>query len=226
MPDRIDSRIVLASRSPRRRELLERIVPPASIRICPPRIAEEAGFEGLHDLPAIEARSLEIARAKAADVEGQLAGEAARGGEPSSIIVAADTEIVVTDRSGTLHVLGQPPEDDTWPAVVRRWFNDYYAGRTHLALTGLSVVAAGRRFERLVRTEVTFRTDVDRPLEWYLSTGESRGKAGGYAIQGAGSLFVSQVQGSLSNVVGLPLEAITEIFAECGLLSGFRGPRG
>jgi septum formation protein len=217
MPDRIDSRIVLASRSPRRRELLELIVPPASIRVCPPRIAEEAGFEGLHDLPAIEARSLEIARTKADDVQSQLEGKGANCERSFSVIVAADTEVVVTDAARRLSVLGQPPEDDTWPAVVRRWFSEYYAGRTHLALTGLSVMAAGRRIERLVRTEVTFRESVDRQLDWYLSTGESRGKAGGYAIQGAGSLFVSQVRGSLSNVVGLPLEALREVFEEFGI---------
>ncbi|HTI51739.1 MAG TPA: Maf family protein [Planctomycetaceae bacterium] len=217
MPDRIEPRIVLASRSPRRRELLELLVSPASIRVCPPRDAEEAGFEGLHDLPTIEARSLEIARAKADDVRSQLAGEATSGEDLLSVVVAADTEVVVTDAVGRLHVLGQPPEDDTWKGVVRRWFREYYAGRSHLALTGLSVSVGGRRVERLVRTEVTFREDVDGRLDWYISTGEPRGKAGGYAIQGAGSLFVTQVKGSLSNVVGLPLEALVEIFEELGI---------
>jgi septum formation protein len=218
MSDRIDSRIVLASRSPRRRELLELLVSPASICVCPPRSAEEAGFEGLRDLSAIEARSLEIARAKAADVQSQLASDAAFADGSPYVIVAGDTEVVVTDSLGTLHVLGQPPDDDRWAATVRRWFREFYAGRTHLALTGLCVVTADRRIERLVRTEVSFRADLDRQLDWYLSTGESRGKAGGYAIQGAGSLFISQVKGSLSNVVGLPLEAIAEIFMNLGIL--------
>ena len=59
--------------------------------------------------------------------------------------------------------------------------------------------------------------DLERRLDWYVSTGEPRGKAGGYAIQGAGSLFVTQVQGSVSNVVGLPLEALVEVFEELGI---------
>jgi septum formation protein len=56
--------------------------------------------------------------------------------------------------------------------------------------------------------------DVENHLEWYIGTEEPRGKAGGYAIQGAGSLFISQVTGSLSNVIGLPLEALLEVFNE------------
>ena len=59
-----------------------------------------------------------------------------------------------------------------------------------------------------------FIADVEKHLEWYIETGEPRGKAGGYAIQGAGSIFVSQVTGSLTNVIGLPLEALLSAFEE------------
>ena len=65
-----------------------------------------------------------------------------------------------------------------------------------------------------MKTEVSFHADVSPWLPWYLSTGESRGKAGGYALQGAGSVFVSKVRGSLSNVIGLPLEELLTVFAE------------
>jgi septum formation protein len=65
-----------------------------------------------------------------------------------------------------------------------------------------------------VTTDVTFIADVDRRLEWYISTGEPRGKAGGYGIQGLASLFVKEVRGSRSNVIGLPLEALLELFEE------------
>jgi len=116
-------------------------------------------------------------------------------------------------------VLGKPPNDDTWSSTVRTWFCDYYAGRAHEAATCVIVVTADRReCRRIVRTRVTFDAQaVHRWLEWYLETCESRGKAGGYGIQGAGGVFVSQVEGSLSNVVGLPLGELLEMFRELDL---------
>ena len=68
-----------------------------------------------------------------------------------------------------------------------------------------------------MKSEVTFRADSERWIDWYLATGEPKGKAGGYAIQGAGSIFVARVEGSLSNVVGLPLRELWEIFDELGI---------
>jgi septum formation protein len=131
------------------------------------------------------------------------------------VIIAADTAIVATGADGERHVLGQPPDNDSWDQTVRRWFRHYYAGRTHLALTALCVQEpGGSSAERIVKTEVTFIPDVEQHLEWYIGTGEPRGKAGGYAIQGAGSIFVSNVTGSLTNVIGLPLEALLDVFEE------------
>jgi septum formation protein len=204
--------IVLASRSPRRRELLRLIVPDNRISIVPPRDATEPGFDRLHDLTAIEQRLLAIARLKSADVADQLARKNTVGAA-SPVIIAADTTIVAAGADSVLHVLGQPPEDGSWKATVRHWFRDFYAGRTHRALTALCVHAPGGRIvERLVSTEVTMTADVESRLEWYIETEEPRGKAGGYAIQGAGSVFISRVAGSLSNVIGLPLEALMEVF--------------
>lgn len=205
---------ILASRSPRRRELLGLIVPADRIVVLPPRDSAEPGFEGLHDRLAIDRRLLEIARSKAQDAARQLTSGPAEVGAKWAII-AADTNIVAPGSSGRLHVLGQPPDDETWREVVRRWFREYYADRTHQALSALCVrTSAGRSAERVVSTEVTFIADVDRRLDWYLSSGEPRGKAGGYGIQGLASLFVKQIRGSLSNVVGLPLEALLEVFEE------------
>jgi septum formation protein len=127
-------------------------------------------------------------------------------------VIAADT-VVIVDRGGSLHVLGQPPDDDSWRETVRRWFVQDYAGKTHLVATALVVepVDTGKRSSRIVTSRVAFTEDVDRWLDGYLATGESRGKAGGYALQGAGSIFVSKVEGSLSNVVGLPLAELLEL---------------
>jgi septum formation protein len=209
--------LVLASRSPRRRELLAMVVPAGRITVVPPRDAAEPGFDGLHDLRAIQQRLVEIARLKAADVKQQLALKNAPDAS-GAVIIAADTTIVATAADGALHVLGQPPDDDSWKEAIRHWFRDYYAGRAHQALTALCVHGPGGRIaERVVSTEVTMIADVESRLEWYIETEEPRGKAGGYAIQGAGSVFVSRVTGSLSNVVGLPLEALLEVFKELNI---------
>jgi septum formation protein len=219
-------RAILASRSPRRKELLQLLVPAECIEVVPPRDSNEAGFSGLHELPQIEARLAEVARAKAYDVTDQI--RATSGATPADcpLVIAADTVIVVSDSAGRSHVLGQPPDDDTWPEIVRSWFRDYYAGQTHLALTGLCVQTETQKIEQIVRTEVTFTSDVDRHLDWYLSTGEPRGKAGGYALQGAGSIFVTNIAGSLSNVVGLPLEVLWEILKSLGILTNPSERRG
>jgi septum formation protein len=202
---------VLGSRSPRRLELLQQIVPAEAIEVLPPRSSEEAGFDGLADWPAIEGRLLEIARAKCADVLDQLS---ARPADPRRIVITADTIVVVRGIGGRLAVLGQPPEDSTWPEVVRRWFLDYYSGQTHEVATAFRVVKAGMpRVEQIVRTAVTFHGDVTRQLDWYLATGEPRGKAGGYAVQGAGGIFIARIDGSLSNVVGLPLRELVDVLS-------------
>lgn len=195
---------ILASRSPRRLELLSSLVPAESIRVLPPSSVVEEEFEGLRTLSAIEERAGEIAAAKCDDVVRQLGDAAAR-----SIVIAADT-VVVVGTGDELLALGQPPEAN-WRGTVRSWFINHYAGRTHRVLTALCVATPAGRFEQIVSTHVTFRDDVASYLGWYLETAEPRGKAGGYAIQGAGSLFVDRVEGSLTNVVGLPLRELLDI---------------
>lgn len=211
-------RYILASRSPRRLDLLRQIVHPELIEVRPPATAHEAGFDDCADLDAIRNRLLSIARDKAEQVRAALNVEEAGWHEvPRTLVISADTTIVVADRHGP-RVLGQPPEHDEWREVVGDWFRHHYAGRTHQAVTAVYVTTPdGRSAERVVETQVTFRADIERWLNWYLLTGEPRGKAGGYALQGAGSVFIEKVEGSLSNVVGLPLEALLDLFAEVRL---------
>lgn len=197
------SRYILGSRSPRRRELLKLLVPDDRIVAKPPLSPQEAGFAGLRDRAAITARLQEIVQEKRRDVESQLADK-----ERSAIRIVADTIIVASTAEDVLTVLGQPPAEN-WQAAVREWFTNYYSGRTHEAWTGVCVWSdEGILVDEIVSTAVTFRTIAPAEIEWYLATGESRGKAGGYALQGLASLFVSRVEGSLSNVVGLPLEVL------------------
>jgi septum formation protein len=209
-------RYILASRSPRRLELLQQVVHATLIEVRPPKSADEAVFDDCRDIESIRCRLGEIARHKAEQVRAELnAEEATLHERPRTLLISADTTVVVTGHDGSPVVLGQPPDHDEWREVVAGWFQHHYAGRTHTAMTALYVVTPdGRSAAQLVETQVTFRADVDRWLNWYLLTGEPRGKAGGYAIQGAGSVFVERVEGSLSNVIGLPLEALLELLSE------------
>jgi septum formation protein len=201
-------------------ELLRLVVPPETIEVLPPRSADELSFDELHDWNGIANRLTEVARSKCDDVLTQIESRGPTEGDDSTVVIAADTIIVATDNSEQPRVLGQPPEDDSWCETVRDWFVNYLIGRTHVAATSLQLAGPhGTRVERLVQSEVTFRPGTECWLDWYLATGEPRGKAGGYALQGAGSVFVSYVEGSLSNVVGLPLEALLEAADAAGIVT-------
>ena len=211
--------IVLGSRSPRRFELLQQIVSADRIEVVPPRSTLEEGFDGLDDWPGLEHRLTQIARTKCDDVLQQTHERRSRqAGDDVAAVVAADTIIVATNQQRRLVVLGQPPEDSAWDSEVRRWFREYYAGKTHTAMTSVCVATLlGQRCERVVSSQVTFHSDVEDWLDWYVATGEPVGKAGGYALQGAGGVFVSRVEGSISNVVGLPLRELLQAFEELGI---------
>lgn len=212
--------LVLASRSPQRRALLQQLLPADAIRILAPPDANEAGFDGLNRWSDIRSRLIDIARHKAGQIRQQLA----QTPDESATVLAADTVILASQSSSgssspatdstltdsaQLVPIGQPPEGDAWREVVRNWFCQHYAGRVHWAATGVCLWTPGAapRCE-VVTTAIEFRADAERWIDWYLQTGEPLGKAGGYALQGAGSLFVTRVTGSLSNVIGLPLELV------------------
>ncbi|MCA9054193.1 MAG: Maf-like protein [Planctomycetaceae bacterium] len=205
--------IVLGSRSPRRRELLEQLVGADAVRVVPPEDETEQRFDDVASLTDVDVRLLEIARGKHADVCRQI-----RNDEPAPVVLTADTVIIGFDADGRPVALEKPPEaEDAYRETVREWFEKFYAGKSHLAKTG--VVAgypSGLQRELVVTTEVWFRADAVEWIDWYLQTGEPRGKAGGYAIQGAGSLFVEQIAGSLSNVVGLPLAETSGLLRSLG----------
>lgn len=203
-------RIILGSRSPRRRELLAQVVPADRIHVLPPTNPDELGFADCSDWDAILCRLQQIVAEKGRDVLTQLSSL------PLSwqAVIVADTIVAVPDgterhSSTDWLVLGQPPDDSDWAATVASWFRDRFAGRTHRVLTAIEIITPSGQLETdVVVSHVTFRRDVEPWLDWYLSTGESRGKAGGYALQGAASAFIERVEGSLSNVIGLPLEAL------------------
>lgn len=199
--------IVLGSRSPRRLELLALLIERARIEVVPPSDPREAGFEGLVTCSQIEQRLTRIARDKNDAVAAHLR-------QPRRAILTADTIIVAQAPDGRRVVLGQPPDDASWPDVVRGWFRTYYLGKTHAALTAVCLrTPDGLLHESLVETEVDFVRDGESLLDWYIATGEPRGKAGGYALQGAADVFVERIVGSPSNVVGLPLRETRRLLA-------------
>ncbi len=200
--------VILGSSSPRRLELLGWLVGASRVRVVAPRVPDEKGFNDVTSLEAIDERLLEITQEKLRDVGSRI--------EPGLCVVAADT-VIVGESEGGWEVLGKPPAEG-WEETVREWFVRYYAGREHLAKTAVLLrTPEETRLAEVVTTRVRFRPDVMDDLDWYLSTGEPVGKAGGYGIQGAGSLFVAGIEGSLSNVVGLPLAETARLLRAAGV---------
>jgi septum formation protein len=218
-----DVPLILASRSPRRLELLSLLIDRNRIIVRPPSNSDEQGFDDCHTINAVENRLLEIARAKRMAVRSEI--RTTRETASDAAILAADTTIVAESSSGQLAVLGQPPKEGPLRPTLRRWFEDYYFAKPHLALTAVSIETAnGQIAETIAATTVSFNRAAAGWLDWYLSTDEPEGKAGGYAIQGLASVFVNRVEGSLTNVVGLPLAETRHLLLDLELISATGRP--
>lgn len=186
-------RIVLASASPRRKELLEQIG--LAFEVDPSNHDEEQ-HPGLS--PTELAVSLSIAKA-----------ETVAPRHPHAIIIAADTFIVLDDQ-----ILGKAHTADEARAMLRT-----LSGRMHWVITGLTVMDTytGQTFSESVRTRVHMRRADPREIERYIDSGEPLGKAGAYAIQGLGAVLIEGIEGDYSNVVGLPLAALARTLREFGI---------
>lgn len=184
-------RVVLASASPRRRELLEEMG--VNFNILPADI-DETPVSGIHPRQMAE----RLARQKAEAVLGNC--------PPDALVIAADTIVVVDDR-----ILGKPVDREQARQMLRE-----LRGRAHLVITGMSVIdkVDGRQVDGSDVTEVVMRDFSDEEIENYLHSGEADDKAGAYAIQGRGGDFVSGIKGSLSNVIGMPVEMLRSIFKD------------
>jgi len=125
-----------------------------------------------------------------------------------AVVLGCDTMVAL---DGVLY--GKPPDVRAARATLRA-----LSGRTHEVLSGLVLLLAGEERTALARTQVTFRRLQEGQIDWYLATGEWRGRAGGYAIQGAGAALVRTVSGDYENVVGLPLATLLDLYPE--LLGG------
>ncbi len=181
IPARVTAGLVLASSSPRRATLLRSVGLDPEIR--PAQVDETPRHD---ESPEEYVGRLSVAKARAV----------ARAGE---IVLAADTTVEIHGE-----ILGKPTDE----ADLRRMLA-LLSGATHRVHTGVTVLAApgtaGSALTRVITSAVTF-VELDEPMvDWYVARGESVDKAGGYALQGAGAALVRTVDGSVSNVIGLPL---------------------
>lgn len=213
--------IILGSRSPRRRDLLGQLVGHDHLRLCPPLDPEELGFQAVDNEADIERRLLKIVTMKYNDVAAQLAADApvvavSAFAETDPAIVVADTIVMVHDDAGRPLVLGQP-HPQHWRSQVREWFQRYLSGTSHAVWTGFAVARNSQFLAQIVKTEVSFAPLTDRLIDWYIATAESPGKAGGYAIQGHASSFICGIQGSVTNVIGLPLLEVADALNAVGV---------
>jgi septum formation protein len=183
-PDRAD--LVLASASPRRRELLEQLG--LLLQVTPANV-DETPLPG--ERPAEYVRR--VAAAKCDAVAASRAVEL-----PALPTLAADTIVIVDDL-----ILGQPRDD----ADARRMLR-LLAGRRHEVTTAYRIHHRGRTLDRAVSTIVSFRSLQPPEVDAYIACDEWRGKAGGYAVQGRAGAFVTELRGSHTNVIGLPLAEV------------------
>jgi septum formation protein len=176
-------KLILASSSPRRAEILTSVGWPFEVVVA-------SVDESVNDGEEPSAYVQRLARAKAEAVATKL---------EEGLVLGADTTVVV-DNS----ILGQPRDDDDARRMLR-----LLNGKWHEVLTGVALIRVGGEASvDYERTRVRFSEMTDADIDWYIATGEPRGKAGAYGIQGRAALFIEEVQGDYFNIVGLPVRLV------------------
>ncbi len=193
----IPLRVILASQSPRRRELLALIGVTHEVR---PADIDETYFAG--ERPAAHAERL--ARGKCVVIAER---------EPDALVIGSDT-IVVVDGD----VLGKPADEADAARMLRR-----LSGRSHVVVTAVAVAWRGQTRSAVEEVNVTFHSLSDADITAYIATREPMDKAGAYGIQGFGATIVERVDGDYFAVMGLPLQLLVGVLRELGVRYGF-GP--
>jgi septum formation protein len=187
--------LILASASPRRKDLLNEIGVRFSVQ---PSGVDEIGING--EPP--EAQVCRLARAKAREIADRF---------PNTWVLGADTIVVIDGQ-----ILGKPESEEEARSMLRK-----LSSRTHIVFTGYALINSGlpnAERVRFVRSEVHIRSLTDKEIADYTATGEPMDKAGAYAIQGIGAGIVERISGSYTNVVGLPLCEVTRDLKDLGVL--------
>jgi septum formation protein len=174
-------KLILASQSPRRRNLLKQAG--IEFSVIPSRFDENSV-----KLSSPDVYVRQLAESKARDISAQY---------PASWVIGADTVVFIDDT-----ILGKPVSRAEARTMLKS-----LSGKTHQVLTGYCVCCqkVDRLFSETVKTDVCFKALTDREIDWYINSGEPFGKAGAYAIQGIGAFLVKRIDGSYTNVVGLPV---------------------
>lgn len=187
-------RVILASASPRRQELLKALFSEFEIIVRP------VDEEGMTTQDPWETAEL-LARAKATVVANE---------NPDAVVIGGDTVVAYQDSEGW-HQLTKPTDTEDAVHILMR-----LSGRTHVVITGVAVAQSGVVRAATDTTEVEFRALDEEEVRTYVATGEPMDKAGAYAIQGGAARFVRRRTGSLSNVIGLPIEKLRNLIQEPG----------
>jgi nucleoside triphosphate pyrophosphatase len=195
-------RFVLASSSPRRRELLKSIG--LDFDVVPSHIPEERAQS---ETP--EEYVARLSREKAMAIAEK---------HPDRWIIAADTTVVLGEQ-----VLEKPADD----ADAKRMLSAI-SGVTHIVFTGVTLrrIAPAYADTHVTATEVRMLPMTAKDIDWYIATGEPRDKAGAYAAQGLGGMFIDSIHGSFTNVVGLPLASLFQMLRKAGIDPLYNRPNG
>ena len=189
------SRLILASKSPRRYELLKQVG--LDFEVIPSRVMED-----IVQKESPKEHVIRLAEAKARDIAS---------GYPDRWVIAADTIVYINGS-----ILGKPKSREEAMQMLHR-----LSGQEHWVLTGFSVchLGKGKSDKEAVQTAVKMKTLNPIEMEWYIQTGEPFDKAGGYAIQGIGSFMIESIRGSYTNVVGLPLCELIQMLNRLGAIA-------
>jgi septum formation protein len=178
--------LVLASASPQRRAILERLGVKFTVRPT-----------GIEEIEQGEPEAVAVANAL-------RKARAARGADAQETLLGVDTLVALDQR-----VYGKPADESAARETLTA-----LAGATHTVLSGVALLRGEHEQVALARTQVSFRDCSEQLIDWYVASGEWRGRAGGYAIQGIGAVLVREIHGDYENVVGLPLATLIDLYPE------------
>ncbi len=190
-PQGCKMKYILASMSPRRKEILKDMG--LEFTVCPADIDENIGVEN----PSLLVK--ELALLKASFIAKEHLGE-------ESLVIAADTVVALDEK-----ILGKPKDKEDARSMLF-----LLSGRTHSVYTGFCVsdTKSGKTVAKCAKTDVYFKTLTEEEIDLYVESGEPLDKAGAYGIQGGAKGFVIKIDGEYSNVVGLPVDALTKLLKE------------
>lgn len=188
-------KIILASGSPRRKKLFEKLQIPFNV--------EASNYKEDMDL---KLKPLELAKALS---RGKAEAVAERHKGEDTVIIGADTFVVLNDE-----ILGKPHTSEKAKEMIKKM-----SGRAHSVITGFTIIdtKSDKRVSRVVESKVYFRKLTDEEIDTYVKTGEPLDKAGAYAIQEFGAVLIKRIEGDYTNIVGLPLAPLIEELKKFGI---------